>query len=100
MNEVSVTSILKKYKQRDSWFLTNDSVNPYQGCLLNCLYYYIRGGKHGVEINVSVKKNAVVILNKQVSLRAKRNNTASLCSHPQPIHICPLERKRTETSIS
>ena len=72
MNEITVKSILNKHKKRDSWFLTEYSANPYQGCSFNCLYCYIRGSKYGVEMNVSVKKNAVEIFDKQLSLRAKK----------------------------
>ncbi len=72
MNEIIVKSILNKQKKRDSWFLTEYTLNPYQGCSFNCLYCYTRGSKYGIEMKVSIKKNAVELLDKQLSLRAKK----------------------------
>ncbi len=50
--------------------LTEYSFNPYKGSSFNCLNSYIRGSKYGVEMNISVKKYAVELLDKQLSLRA------------------------------
>lgn len=68
-------SILNKHKQRDSWFLTEYSINPYEGCNCNCLYCYIRGSKYGenMEDGLAVKSNAIEILEKQLASRAKRS---------------------------
>ncbi len=70
-----VKSILNKHKKRDSWFLDDYSVNPYEGCSCNCLYCYIRGSKYGIhmEQKLSLKTNAVELLDKQLTLRAKKN---------------------------
>ena len=73
--EIEVKSILNKTKRRDPWFLDDYTVNPYSGCSFNCLYCYIRGSKYGehMEEKLSVKTNALELLDKQLALRAKKN---------------------------
>lgn len=70
-----VKSVLNKHKKRDSWFLDDYSVNPYEGCSCNCLYCYIRGSKYGENMDegLAVKSNALEILEKQLAVRAKKN---------------------------
>src|SRR5580765_327187 len=70
-----VKSVLNKHKKRDSWFLDDYSVNPYEGCSCNCLYCYIRGSKYGENMDdgLAVKSNALEILDKQLAARAKKN---------------------------
>ncbi|MBC9909041.1 SPL family radical SAM protein [Chitinophaga varians] len=71
---IAVKSILNKTKSRDPWFLDDYTVNPYSGCSFNCQYCYIRGSKYGInmEEKLSVKSNAVELLEKQLSLRARK----------------------------
>ena len=71
----TVTSVLNKHKKRDTWFLDDYSVNPYEGCSCNCQYCYIRGSKYGVNMaeKLSVKTNALEVLEKQLASRAKKN---------------------------
>lgn len=71
---VAVKSILNKTKRRDPWFLDDYTLNPYSGCSFNCQYCYIRGSKYGVnmEEKLSVKSNAVELLERQLSLRARK----------------------------
>jgi DNA repair photolyase len=71
----TIKSVLNKHKKRDNWFLDDYSVNPYEGCSCNCLYCYIRGSNYGVNMNdkLAVKENALVVLEKQLQLRAKKN---------------------------
>ena len=70
-----VKSVLNKHKKRDSWFLDDYSVNPYEGCGFNCSYCYIRGSKYGENLSekITVKQNAVEVLDRQLSNRAKKN---------------------------
>ncbi len=67
-------TILNKTKRRDPWFLDDYTLNPYSGCSFNCLYCYIRGSKYGehMEEKLAIKTNAVELLEKQLSLRAKK----------------------------
>lgn len=69
-----VKSILNKHKKRDSWFLDDYSINPYEGCGFNCAYCYIRGSKYGENLaeKIVIKKDAAMILDKQLSNKAKK----------------------------
>lgn len=73
--EIEVRSVLNKAKKRDIWFLDDYTFNPYSSCSFNCLYCYIRGSKYGtnLEASLSVKVNAIEILDKQLTNRAKKN---------------------------
>lgn len=74
-NIIQAKTILNRTKRRDPWFLDDYTINPYSGCSFNCLFCYIRGSKYGehMERSMSVKENAVELLNKQLALRAKKN---------------------------
>lgn len=67
-------SILNKTKRRDPWFLDDYTVNPYSGCSFNCLYCYIRGSRYGInmEEKLSIKSNAVELLERQLAARARK----------------------------
>lgn len=71
---ITAKSILNKTKSRDPWFLDDYTLNPYSGCSFNCLYCYIRGSKYGInmEEKLSVKSNAVELLERQLSARARK----------------------------
>lgn len=75
LHQKQVKSVLNKLKKRDSWFLVDYSVNPYEGCSCNCLYCYIRGSKYGenMDEDLAVKTNALAILEKQLATRAKKS---------------------------
>ncbi len=70
-----VKSILNKHKKRDSWFLDDYSINPYEGCGFNCTYCYVQGSKYGENLaeKIVIKKDAATILDKQLANRAKKN---------------------------
>ena len=69
-----VKSILNKHKKRDSWFLDDYSINPYEGCGFNCTYCYVHGSKYGENLaeKIVIKKDATAILDKQLANRAKK----------------------------
>ncbi|PCJ64305.1 MAG: radical SAM protein [Bacteroidetes bacterium] len=73
--EIEVKSVLNKTKKRDTWFLDDYTLNMYSSCSFNCLYCYIRGSKYGsnLEDSLSVKTNAIEILDRQLFNRAKKN---------------------------
>ncbi len=73
--EIEVKSVLNKAKKRDSWFLDDYTLNPYSSCSFNCLYCYIRGSKYGTNLrkSLSVKTNAIEILDRQLANRARKN---------------------------
>jgi DNA repair photolyase len=72
---ITVKSILNKTKKRDPWFLDDYTINPYSGCSFNCLFCYTRGSKYGInmEDKLSIKENGVELLDKQLKLRASKN---------------------------
>ena len=74
VNRIEAKSILNKQKKRDSWFLVDYSVNPYQGCPFGCIYCYTRGSKYGTHLarTLSVKVNAPELLDRQLSRRAEK----------------------------
>jgi DNA repair photolyase len=74
MRQKQAKSVLNKQKQRDSWFLTEYSVNAYEGCSCNCLYCYIRGSKYGENMDngLAVKSNVLEVLEKQLQAKAKK----------------------------
>ncbi|MDP2386014.1 MAG: radical SAM protein [Bacteroidota bacterium] len=71
---IEVKSILNKKKKRDSWFLDDYTINPYSACSFNCLFCYTQGSKWGTNMadKVSIKANALEILEKQLYLRSKK----------------------------
>lgn len=73
--EIEVKTILNKTKRRDPWFLDDHTLNLYSSCSFNCLYCYIRGSKYGenLEDSISAKINAIELLEKQLHLKAKKN---------------------------
>ena len=73
MHQKQVKSVLNKQKQRDTWFLTDYSVNAYEGCSCNCLYCYVRGSKYGENMDdgLAIKSNALEVLEKQLQTKAK-----------------------------
>ena len=75
VKEIEVTSVLNRKKRRDSWFLDDYTFNPYSSCSFNCLYCYIRGSKYGENLanSLSVKVNALELLDRQMFNRAKKN---------------------------
>ncbi|WP_028980347.1 SPL family radical SAM protein [Sporocytophaga myxococcoides] len=73
--EIEVKTILNKTKRRDPWFLDDYTLNLYSSCSFNCLYCYIRGSKYGenLEDSISAKINGIELLEKQLHLKAKKN---------------------------
>lgn len=74
-SEIEVKTILNRRKFRDPWFLDDYTLNLYSSCSFNCLYCYIRGSRYGtnLEKSLSVKINAIELLEKQLKLRASKN---------------------------
>lgn len=76
IKEIQSKSLLRKYKKIDSWFISRYGMNPYRGCLHNCAYCDGRAEKYQVEgefgKEISVKTNAVQLLEKELSPKGKR----------------------------
>jgi len=95
VNEILVKSVLNKTKRRDPWFLDDYTINPYSACSFNCLYCYIRGSKYGehMEEKVSVKINALEILEKQLKNRANRQQQGIIVLSSATDPYLQLEKK-------
>jgi DNA repair photolyase len=95
INEIQVKSILNKHKKRDEWFLDDYSVNPYEGCSFNCIYCYIRGSRYGENMarTLSVKVNALELLEKQLSRRAKKGEYGIIALSSSTEPYMPIEEK-------
>ncbi len=101
--EIEVKSVLNKTKRRDSWFLDDYTFNPYSSCGFNCLYCYIRGSKYGsnLEESLSVKVNAIELLDKQLSRRAKKDQYGFIVvsSATDPYQKIEKEYKITRSAL-
>lgn len=95
VNEIRVKSVLNKQKKRDSWFLNDYSVNPYEGCSFNCIYCYIRGSKYGENIvgALSAKANAPEVLEKQLKRRADKGEYGIIAVASSTEAYLPIEEK-------
>jgi DNA repair photolyase len=103
ISKIQVKSILNKHKKRDSWFLSDYTINPYYGCSINCLYCYIRGSKYGGNTThrTSAKANAPEILVKQLKKRAKNKEYGliALATSSEPYPKIEEELKLTRTIL-
>ena len=92
---VSVKSVLNKHKKRDSWFLDEYSINPYQGCSVNCLYCYIRGSKYGenMEEKLAYKDNLLSLLEKALRLAASKRKFGFVALGSATDAYMPVEEK-------
>ena len=101
--EIEVKSILNKSKHRDSWFLSEYSINLYSSCSFNCLYCYIRGSKYGSNLasSLSVKVNAIDLLRKQLAVKAKKEQHGFIvaCSATDPYPKIETEYKLTRQAL-
>src|SRR5688572_14595713 len=75
IRQIEVKSVLNKKKKRDSWFLDEYTLNPYEGCSFNCQYCYVRGSKYGENMaeTLAVKSNALQVLDRQLAFRVRKN---------------------------
>src|SRR5687768_14912227 len=100
---VEVKSILNKTKRRDPFFLDDYTVNPYSACAYNCLFCYIRGSKYGehMENSLTVKTNGPVLLDKQLTSRAKKNEFGFivLASATEPYQKAEVHEKMTRQML-
>ncbi len=93
--EIVVKSVLNKTKKRDHWFLDDYTFNPYSSCAFNCLYCYIRGSKYGHNLadSLSVKVNAIELLDKQLAARAKKEQFGIIVVSSATDPYLSLEKK-------
>lgn len=97
--EIKVTSVLNKKKQIDSWFLDDYTLNLYSSCSFNCLYCYIRGSKYGTNLahSLSIKTNAIEVLDRQLTYRAKKNQYGIIVLSSATDPYLQIEKKQELT---
>jgi DNA repair photolyase len=95
LQEIEVKSVLNKKKNRDSWFLDDFTLNPYEGCSFNCQYCYIRGSKYGENMadTLSVKINGPDVLDKQLAFRVKKDQHGIIALASATDPYIPAEEK-------
>ncbi|MFI5155177.1 MAG: radical SAM protein [Chitinophagales bacterium] len=86
---------MNKHKFRDSWFLDEYSVNPYQGCSSNCLYCYTRGSKYGenMEEKMAYKENLPELLEKQLKNAVAKGKYGFIAIGTATDAYMPVEEK-------
>jgi DNA repair photolyase len=83
-------SMINKLRHVDDWFWCRYTVNPYRGCAHGCIYCDARANQYGLsetfEQTVSVKENAVAVLERQLP-RLKPDVVAmgGVCDSYQPV---------------
>ena len=95
IKKIEVKSILNKHKKRDSWFLDDYSLGPYQACPFNCVYCFIRGSKYGHNMSktLAVKVNAPELLEKQLARRAEKGEHGIIFISSSGEAYMPLEKE-------
>jgi DNA repair photolyase len=95
VKEIFVKTILNKHKVRDSWFLDDYSLNPYEACAFNCVFCYIRGSKYGenMQKDLSVKVNACQLLEKELLRGARKGEHGFIAISSSTEAWQPIEEK-------
>lgn len=95
LKEIKVKTVLNKKKKRDLWFLDDYTFNPYSSCSFNCLYCYIRGSKYSenLEKHLSVKINAIELLEKELARRARKKEYGFIVLSSITDPYLPIEEK-------
>jgi len=94
---IEAKSILSKLKETDSWFGLTYNMNLYRGCQHGCIYCDTRSECYGIhDISaISVKKNAIELLEKELSSRRRVKGTIGTGSMNDP--YMPLEQELGHT---
>jgi len=90
---IEAKSILSKLKREDSWFGITWNMNLYRGCQHGCIYCDTRSECYGIHdiSSISVKKNALELLSKE--LIPKRKNRATIGTGSMNDPYMPLEKE-------
>jgi len=94
---IETKSILSKLRNEDSWFGITYNMNLYRGCQHGCIYCDTRSECYGINdiSKISVKKNALELLVKE--LRAKRKNRATIGTGSMNDPYMPIEKDLQQT---
>jgi DNA repair photolyase len=90
---IETKSILSKLREKDTWFGITYNMNLYRGCQHACIYCDTRNECYGIKdiSNISVKKNALDLLTKE--LRSKRKNRATIGTGSMNDPYMPIEKE-------
>ena len=90
---IETKSILSRLRQEDTWFGIKWNMNLYRGCQHACIYCDTRSKWYGIgDIStVSVKKNALDLLAKE--LLPKRKNRATIGTGSMNDPYMPIEKE-------
>ena len=90
---IEAKSILSKLKTKDTWFGIAYNMNLYRGCRHGCIYCDTRSECYGIgDISaISVKKNALELLVKE--LRSKSKNRATIGTGSMNDPYMPIEKE-------
>jgi DNA repair photolyase len=94
---IETKSILSKLRTEDTWFGIACNMNLYRGCQHGCIYCDTRSECYGISdiSNISVKKNALDLLVRE--LRAKRKNRATIGTGSMNDPYMPIEKELQQT---
>jgi DNA repair photolyase len=90
---IETKSILSKLKTTDTWFGIGYNMNLYRGCQHGCIYCDTRSECYGInDISIiSVKKNSLELLAKELS--SKRKNRATIGTGSMNDPYMPIEKE-------
>ncbi len=97
INFIEAKSILSKLRKQDPYFGITYNMNLYRGCQHGCIYCDTRSECYGInDISViSVKKNAIDLLQKE--LASKRKNKATIGTGSMNDPYMPIEKEQMLT---
>ena len=89
---IEAKSILSKLKEKDTYFGISYNMNLYRGCQHGCIYCDTRSECYGINdiSRISVKKNALDLLTKE--LPPKRKNRATIGTGSMNDPYMPIEK--------
>jgi DNA repair photolyase len=90
---IQAKTILSKLTHKDTWFGITYNMNLYRGCQHGCIYCDTRSECYGInDISmISIKENAIDLLNKELSSKRKQKGTIGTGSMNDP--YMPLEKE-------
>lgn len=90
---IEAKSILSRLREKDTWFGITYNMNLYRGCQHGCIYCDTRSECYGIHdiSSISVKSNAITLLEKELSSRQRTKGTVGTGSMNDP--YMPLEKE-------
>ncbi len=101
MQYIEVKSILSRLKTEDTWFGMSYNMNLYRGCQHGCIYCDTRSEcyKVGNISEITVKKNALQLLSKELNRKIGKEGTIGTGSMNDPYMPIEQELKLTRGAL-